>query len=175
MIKDKIIEILDRLPEEEQQHVLDYAVLIERRYQFNWNLFGKGVEITDVFEEAEKIIALWEYRFSSHLSEETKKSIYYDQFKWHIFSYEKVHSLTKDEARSAFDEIRKDELYLMYEGRPFITRLSNAKDVVAVDFDSEQDVYIFDTSCTWTYVHTHESYCGPYFTSVSMISNEGEG
>lgn len=175
MIKDKIIEILDRLPEEEQMDVLGYAELIERRYQFNWNLFGKGVKITDVFEEPQKIIALWDYQFSSHLSEETKKSIHYDQFKWHIFSYEKVHSLTEAAARSAFDETHKDELYIMYQGSPYITLLSNAKDVRASDFDSEQDVYVFDKSCSWTYVHTHECYCGPYFSTVSMISNEGEG
>ena len=32
-------------------------------------------------------------------------------------------------------------------------------------------MYIVDESFSWTFVKTHESYCGPYFTTNSLINN----
>ena len=49
---------------------------------------------------------------------------------------------------------------------PDVSLYTNAKSVVSTDFDSEQDIYIFDRNFSWTYVHTHESMCGPYFYKV---------
>ena len=33
-------------------------------------------------------------------------------------------------------------------------------------FAQEEDVYVVDENFTWTYVVTHENYCGPYFSKV---------
>jgi hypothetical protein len=52
----------------------------------------------------------------------------------------------------------------MYQNIPDIVfEYNNASDIVASDFDYEQDIYLFDKNFTWTYVYTHESMCGPYF------------
>ncbi|WP_372459295.1 DUF4275 family protein [Alkalihalobacillus deserti] len=42
-------------------------------------------------------------------------------------------------------------------------KLNNADKIKAEDFNNESDVYIVDTNFNWTYVHTHEDDCGPYF------------
>ncbi|WP_429351212.1 DUF4275 family protein [Paenibacillus sp. 4624] len=39
---------------------------------------------------------------------------------------------------------------------------------IKADFDEQQDIYIFDKAFTWTYVHTHESMCGPYFYKIDQ-------
>lgn len=166
MIKEKIISMLDQLPDEELENVFWAIQHIERAYLYGWNLFGKGVKITNQFEQSEKLIACWDYTFASHLSEETKETIFYNEFKWHIFSNKLRECLVDQAAREAFNVLEKDELYVMYQHSPYVTLLSSAKEIVAEDFDSEQDIYIFDKTFTWTYVRTHEVEFGPYFCKI---------
>ncbi|MGE7823276.1 DUF4275 family protein [Paenibacillus sp. NPDC093718] len=82
------------------------------------------------------------------------------------FSYEIQDCLKEHEARNAFNSESKDELYIMYQNSPRVLLYSNANAIVAEDFDSQQDIYIFDKIFTWTYVNTHEDMCGPYFYKV---------
>ncbi|CAM5219067.1 hypothetical protein UACE39S_03213 [Ureibacillus acetophenoni] len=163
MIRDKIDKILDCLPEEELENVYWSIVPIHENYLYKQNLRKKGVEVIITVDEAEEIIALWDKTFAQNISEDIKEEIYYEQFKWHIFSYKKQECLTEEAARNAFDVLSKDEFYVMYQSLPIIFLYTNANEVVSKDFDSQQDIYIFDKNFTWTYVHTHESMCGPYF------------
>jgi hypothetical protein len=57
----------------------------------------------------------------------------------------------------------------MYQNKPEVFLYTGAKDVVSTDFDSEQDIYIFDRGFTWTYIHTHEADFGPYFYTVQSV------
>lgn len=166
MIRKKINEILDRLPDEELKEVYWTIESVQKNYLYRKNLLEKGVNISEIYEEAQEIIDLWDRTFAQNIREEVKESIYYSQFKWHIFSYEKQSSLKEDEARRAFDAEPKDELYVNYQNSPIVLLYSNANNVIAADFDSQQDIYIFDKNFNWTYVHTHESMCGPYFHKI---------
>lgn len=169
MPKNEIMKILDRLPEEELEKALWALKHIECRYLNNWNLFGKGIKITNLFEESESILARWDHKFAGHIDDSTKQEIYYDQFRWHLFSYEKQPCLVGDEARRAFDALHKNELYMMVERSPYVTLLSHAEAVTAQDFEQMEDVYLFDRSFTWTYVKTHEESLGlgPYFLQLN--------
>jgi hypothetical protein len=167
MIRKKINEILDSLPEEELNEVYWSILSVHENYLFTRNLTDKGVLITEKIEEAEDILATWEQTFAKNISEEKKESIYYEQFKWHLFSYEIQDCLKESDAREAFDQVQKDEVYVMYENSPWVFLYKNASKIVAANFDSQQDIYLFDKNLTWTYVHTHESMCGPYFYSLS--------
>nr|WP_225941956.1 DUF4275 family protein [Sporosarcina limicola] len=64
----------------------------------------------------------------------------------------------------------------MYQGLQYIIQYSKVNEIVAADFDDQQDIYIIDKDFSWTYVHTHESSCGPYFYKVvhplKALSNE---
>ena len=163
MMRPKIDEILDSLPKDELENVYRSIKFIEDEYLFKKNLLDKGVIITELFEEAEEIKGLWDNTFAENINEEMRESIHYHQFKWHIFSYEKQQCLKEVAARKAFDSVSKDELYAMYQDAPYVIQYSEANKIIAADFDSRQDIYIFDKDFTWTYVHTHESTCGPYF------------
>ena len=46
--------------------------------------------------------------------------------------------------------------------------LENARRIKAEDIINEidgyiDDVYVVDIDFSWTYIHTHEYFCGPYF------------
>lgn len=169
MIRDKIDKILDCLPEIELNYAYWSIVRIQEEFLFRKTLDDKGVKITDdVLKESEEIIELWDKTFAHNVSRDIKESIYYNQYKWHIFSFEKQDCLKGEEAKQAFDAITKDELYVFYQSKQVIEQYQNAKSLVAVDFDSRNDIYIFDINFTWTYVHTHESNCGPYFYKLNV-------
>ena len=166
MVREIINHILDSLPEEELEKIHYLLQTIEEDYLFRKSFTDKGVIISQ-YEEPQSIYKAWDSVFAKNISEETKHSIFYEQLKWHIFSYEKQHCLNGDEARKAFDDVPKDELFVMYQFSPHVLKLSAAQDVVAADFDSQQDIYIFDRDYTWTYVHTHEEQCGPYYYNIN--------
>lgn len=164
MIRNKIQLILDSLPDEELERIYYSLQFVQKKYLFRKSMIEKGVKISELFlEEAELIIDLWDKTFTQNIPDELKEAIHYSQYKWHIFSYEQQDCLKDEAARNAFDNEFKDELYVMYQNTPDVLFYSNAGSVVAEDFDSEQDIYIFDKNLTWTYVNTHESMCGPYF------------
>ncbi len=166
MIRNKIDEILDSLPKDELENVYWSIKFIHEDHLFKKNLLDKGVIITELYEDTEGIKDLWDNTFAKNINEEMRESIHYHQHKWHMYSYEKQECLKEVAARKAFDSVSKDELYAMYQGASYIIQYSEADKVSAADFDSQQDFYIFDKSFTWTYVHTHEFTCGPYFHKV---------
>ncbi|QDQ02495.1 DUF4275 family protein [Lysinibacillus fusiformis] len=165
MVREIINQILDSLPEEELEKIQYLLQDIEKDYLFHKSFTDKDIMIT-YCENPQSINKKWDSIFAKNISEEMKHSIFYDQFKWHIFSYDQQACLKREDARKAFDDVPKDELFMMYQCAPYVLQFSAAKDVVAADFDSQQDIYIFDRDFTWTYIHTHEEQCGPYFYNI---------
>lgn len=169
MMRDKIHQIIDKLPDEELHRIYWTVTIMHNQIQFKKNLEHKGVLISVLSgsnDESEKIMNQWGNTFAQNVCVEIREAIHYDQFRWHIFSYEQQACLMGEEARIAFDDIAKDEIYVMYQRSPEVFIYKNAKDLTADIFDQEQDIYLFDREFTWTYVNTHESMCGPYFYKV---------
>ncbi|QUH26500.1 DUF4275 family protein [Serpentinicella alkaliphila] len=110
----------------------------------------------------------WESIFAKNLTEEERKEIYFNQFLWHIFSYEKVTFLKTNRAREAFNNVIKDEVIAFYQNNNIVHHFKNGAFLKDTDFDSEDDLYIVDTNFQWTYVVTHEEQCGPYFFTYNM-------
>jgi hypothetical protein len=108
----------------------------------------------------------WEEKFTGNLSKSQKRKIYLEQYLWHIFSYQQVEHLSGQEAIEAFNTIKKNECFVFYQADDEALKLINSKDIKAEDFENENDIYVVDKNMTWTYVHTHESDCGPYFYKI---------
>ncbi|MER1986651.1 MAG: DUF4275 family protein [Solibacillus sp.] len=110
----------------------------------------------------------WEDCFVSHLNQAEKEAIYLYKYGylWHVFSYEKQACLQKMDANEAFDAVKKTTCYIFYQHSSDVLLVERAAALKAVDFADEQDVYIVDEDFTWTYVVTHEGYCGPYFSAI---------
>ena len=94
---------------------------------------------------------------------------------WHIFSWELVPCLTGGAARQALAEVPEETLYFFYceyppASQPLIQALPKSKALALADRPADDypsfngsDWYLVDKDFSWTYVHTHEEICGPYF------------
>jgi len=108
----------------------------------------------------------WSKLFASSISSDEKRVIGYESYRWHIFSFEKVNALISSKARNAFNKCKKEKVFAFYQHKNEAFYIENAGLLKSIDFDSDDDIYIFDVINKWTYVHTHESQCGPYFYHV---------
>ncbi|WP_298023787.1 tRNA (guanosine(46)-N7)-methyltransferase TrmB [uncultured Dysosmobacter sp.] len=98
---------------------------------------------------------------------------------WHIFSWKLVSCLEGDGAQQALAEAAGD-IYLFYykyppAGVPRIQPLTREDALGLARRQAEEypsldgmDWYLVDKDFTWTYVHTHESECGPYFCKAAQ-------
>lgn len=108
----------------------------------------------------------WEDNFVGDVE---TKDIYYDQFLWHVFSYERLQALKLEEADEALSNVTKDSLYVFVNSDDQYGREIGFELTGADLFDLEilacySDVYVCDTLYTWTYVSTHEDgWIGPFY------------
>mgnify|MGYP001040520327 FL=1 len=119
----------------------------------------------------------WEDNFAGHLTQKEKAAIFlhdYDGccgYLWHIFSYEKRECLKGKEAEQAFNQLKKKECFLFYQQSEYALILEDASRLTSEDLKNERnlfsDIFIADKNFNWTYVNTHETYCGPYFCMIS--------
>ncbi len=161
----------EKLLEEINEKVLDYNAHINA---YNYAQHCKSIEARGlIFKPISKRTATrkWDAFFASSISQEEKRKIYYNNFKWHMFSYEKIEALKGDEATCAFDCCEKESAYVFIQCTDEAWRIENAQLLTSadlgVDYSFERaDVYIFDVNGKWAYARTHESDCGPYFLRI---------
>lgn len=172
----EIEALTDRMEAAERERLLDELQLMVWKYNErvnSYNYVWHCIEIEArglVFKPIAKQTAeqKWDAFFASQLTPEEKQKCYYSDFKWHMFSFEKVAALKGEEANRAFDACERGEAYLFIQCTDEAWRIENAQLLTAadlcVDYDFQRaDVYIFDAAGTWAYARTHESDCGPYF------------
>ena len=149
-----------------QLHILNYNYR-----QYCSSIVSRGLR----FEAIPKEIAAakWDVFFAADLTEEDRQGIYYDQYKWHMFSYECVACRKGDNARRAFDICKRGAAYLFIQHTDEAWYIENADLLAAADMDADffferADVYIFDAEGKWAYARTHEKPCGPYFLRMKQ-------
>ena len=90
----------------------------------------------------------------------------YGNLLWHLFSWEYVSCLEKNEARIAFDALQYTEAIKFCGGYNCqIENISIVEKISAESLDQDpcSDVYVVAPDFSWTYVRTHETImCGPY-------------
>ena len=125
---------------------------------------GMQFRLTD----AETLTDAWDMAFCAAVAPQELDGIHYEDFRWHLFSYDKLAAKTGDEARAALAEKSSQRLFLFFQHLDRAYELRQAYDLDAADVDAvaeicAPDVYVFDADGCWTYVRTHEAACGPYF------------
>ena len=128
----------------------------------------KGIRVIKLKNKRNELRSQWEEVFTKQLSNSQKRKIYFHQHLWHVFSYNKLPCLEGQKARETFDKKKKDVCYIFYQDNEYVLLLENAKGLMAKDIINEingyiNDVYVVDKDFLWTYIHTHEYFCGPYF------------
>ncbi len=190
-MKSKILDAISdeyknisHLEESEQELRFNLLDNIRREvYRYEWhiqqfnflellNSFKKrGLEF-ELFENSNEIKELWENTFTKNLTTEQKEKIYFSQYRWHIFSYKVFSALSDKQANKAFSDATKDEVYLFYQDSNKYYKIKNAHlflldDLLNETFlDFNHEFFIFDAKQKWTYIHTHEQQCGPYFYQI---------
>jgi len=70
-------------------------------------LIDRGI----IFEAVDRdpVVTQWDRQFDSLVSADAKRSArhYTKQFRWHLFSFELLPAIQGDEARTAFDQVKK--------------------------------------------------------------------
>ena len=157
--QEMLSEIME-LTREYYLHVNEYDYK-----QFCEELLERGIRFTPVNDRTTK--AKWTKLFAASVPKEKRKEVHFEQFRWHLFSFELLDALTEDDARAAFDAEPKDAVYLFWQHTKKAYLLENAHLLKAEDLDHDfiphPDMYLFSPEGKWTYIHTHESMCGPYF------------
>jgi hypothetical protein len=154
-----INNIIDKV-NEYNSHISDYEYAQKMQ-----EIADRGVVFIP-YSKASTIKSNWSKLFASSVSNEDKKEIRYDRYKWHIFSFEKINALSQIKARQAFNKCKKDKVYVFYQYKDAAFYIENPHLLKSTDFDSDDDIYVFDTVYKWTYIHTHEIQCGPYFYRI---------
>ena len=133
------------------------------------NLIERGIRFVPVNDRTTK--AKWTKLFASPISKEERKKVHFEQYRWHLFSYKLLDAMTNDEAREAFNAEPKTSVYLFEQYSKNAYLVENAHLLRAEDFDHKfipfSDFYFFSPEGKWTYIHTHEIMCGPYFYKLS--------
>lgn len=113
-------------------------------------LFYKNINF-QALDNLEEIKDKWIEVFAGHLTERERiDEIGMDSYLWHVFSNEKRDCLEGNEARKAFDELRKRGYYIFfddydddylseYENKVF--EVFDGDKVRAKDFNKEDDIY----------------------------------
>ena len=126
---------------------------------------SKGLDFVQV-EKAGAIRTKWSKIFASSISTVEKNRVYFNQFRWHLFSYNLLMCEKDYDARTCFDKAIKTDVYMFYQHSDEVYKIENPSLLKSTDFNKDDDIYIFDTKEKWTYIRTHESDFGPYFYNV---------
>lgn len=132
-------------------------------YERNKRMSARGIRWNKCEYSCEQLKQLWDELFAADVSPADRLKIHYQQYLWHLFSYRKKVALEGQIARERFNQIQKDDVYIFYNDLEETYMVAGSEYLRDIDFDEEQDVYVMDLNNKWTYIHTHESDCGPYF------------
>ena len=130
----------------------------------------KGILLTRLYSDkdgyyskADELRSKWLEAFTKNID---ISDVNIDQLLWHIFSYERLPCLQREEADAELIKIKKETLYIFFNEGTMCYRLNNAEKFSVEDIDYFNDIYVTNEDFTWTYVLTHErAMCGPYFYS----------
>lgn len=145
-------------------HIREYAYA-----QHGKSVLARGVQATPV--PGTSLKRRWGHLFTSSVDSKEKRRVRYQDFRWHLFSYQLLPALQGKEAEDAFDQAEKGTVYAFYQHCDDGWSLENAHLIRVEDFVEDvpcpwTDVYLFDPVNRWTYIRTHEPDCGPYFFKV---------
>lgn len=165
--RERLFEEFDEIID--KRNDLESYIYNYKKERHKEDMKKRGIEFENSNISSSDLKSKWEESFASGITNKDKEEIYFNDFMWHIFSYEKVASQKGSKARHIFNRIKKTNVYIFFENSDDVYYINNANMLKASDADWLEDVYIVDNDMNWTYVHTHESQCGPYFTRRYII------
>ena len=159
--QERLFQLIDKIIEIRNEY--EYQIYEYKTARLYEDMKTRGIEYKKSNINSSILKSAWEDKFTNGLTMKDKEEIYFDSYMWHIFSYEKREAKIGSKARQAFNRVKKNEVYCFFQNDENAFCIFNAGLLKASDLDHLDDVYIVDSEMKWTYVHTHESACGPYY------------
>ncbi len=97
---------------------------------------------------------------------------HYSNYLWHAFSFELLPTESSETASSRFAQTEKDGCYVLLNFERIAYRIRSASHLSSEFINQFDDILVFDDAFRWTYCHTHEEFCGPYFYDKGNIPIE---
>ena len=151
----------------------DYEAKFHEQGQPIFRCVGTMVPWEETFPtDIRRLRERWLDAFTEGVSEaDLGKHVLADgNYLWHAFSWKLVPCLEGEAAQKALAETPDTDLYLFYNEYPpqGASRVRPISKVEALSMPEPKtlagaDWYLVDRDFTWTYAHTHEADCGPYF------------
>ena len=88
----------------------------------------------------------------------------FPRYLWHAF--ECVPSEKGEDACNSYDSLSRQACVVLLNNERLSFVVPNATALTRDIVDGFKDILITDIHFGWTYVHTHEKYCGPYYVSA---------
>jgi|GEM_PF-1486728 hypothetical protein len=120
-------------------------------------------------KKRKKLILQWMNHFLTDVDKSIIKKchIYGDHecsnYLWHSFSFKLISTEKEDNTAFHFSNADKSNCYVLFNNELIAYKLEKANRITTKIIDKYDDILVFDQNFIWTYCHTHEIDCGPYF------------
>jgi hypothetical protein len=129
----------------------------------------QGIKYSELtLAEVKKYKIMWFNKFVPILMKREARAVCfpnrkYNNYLWHLFSYEYITCIEDEAAIQQYLNKEREKCYILLDYENLCFEI-NRSDLLDINFiNSVKDIYITDLDFTWTYVHTHELQCGPYY------------
>ena len=146
--------------------VWDYEQYVAE-YDMYEKLGARNMEFKKSDLSCKELESIWNQTFTNKLTQKEKDDISFNQYMWHVFSYEKIDCLKGIDAKNAFNMANKDKVYLFYPQLKLAYVISNANDLNVNDLRTCSEVYVMDIENRLTFVYTHEGGEFVYFYEIT--------
>ncbi len=119
--------------------------------------------------ETKNLMVAWIKNFALTISKQDIKELSimgnkkYCNYLWHAFTNNEIPSEISDNAPVCFNNIIKNDCYLVLNNEIIAYKINGNKLLISNIINKYIYILVFDCDFTWTYCHTHEADCGPYF------------
>lgn len=120
-------------------------------------------------KEAGQLFRKWIKSFAPYIDKKKIKEYYihgnkkYSHYLWHAFSYDVIPTELVLDAPLCYSNIKKKKCFILLNNERIAYFIENTENLDVSILNKYNDILIFDCDFTWTYCHTHEECCGPYF------------
>lgn len=163
---------LKKVKEMKQQQKRDIRLNQEILQEIIWDLKSQNIPFRMMKKDQVQLFKkCWFDAFAPKENRKKAKKVCLPKgwYLWHLFSYKYAECMEKERALAAFARCEKSDCYLYLSYMKFGIKIRNADKFIWKDKNIYEDFLLTDKDFTWTFAHTHEEQCGPYFKKDADI------
>ena len=174
-------QILKRIKEAKQSKLLQMEYINEISSELEADFANNKIQYEQLSkQETKHLIKKWIEKFIPYIEKNKIKefNIYgtgkekYNNYLWHAFSYDILTTESADNSPLCYSAVHKKKCFVLLNNEQIAYVIEDAANLDVSIINKYKDILIFDSNFTWTYCHTHEEDCGPYFYQKKTSVNK---